>query len=111
MVSLAAPSYAPEGRHLVQATVLPDRAPDATEAEVLRHLEEMWDCSTTGWDLVVRHEIPAALPFQAPPLRARSPARVGDRTYVAGDHRDTASIQGALVSGHRVAEAVLAELT
>ena len=30
--------------------------------------------------------------------------------YVAGDHRDTSSIQGALVSGRRAAEAVLADL-
>jgi hypothetical protein len=29
---------------------------------------------------------------------------------VCGDHRDTASIQGALVSGHRTAEAVEAAL-
>ena len=39
-----------------------------------------------------------------------APARVGDGVYVAGDHRDTASIQGALVSGHRVAGVVLADL-
>jgi hypothetical protein len=31
--------------------------------------------------------------------------------YVAGDHRDTSSIQGALVSGRRCAAAVLADLT
>jgi predicted NAD/FAD-dependent oxidoreductase len=30
--------------------------------------------------------------------------------YVCGDHRDTASIQGALVSGARAAHAVLADL-
>jgi hypothetical protein len=29
---------------------------------------------------------------------------------VAGDHRDTASIQGAMVSGRRSADAVLARL-
>jgi len=29
---------------------------------------------------------------------------------VAGDHRDTASVQGALVSGRRAAGAVLADL-
>jgi monoamine oxidase len=31
--------------------------------------------------------------------------------FVCGDHRDTASIQGALVSGNRAAEAVHASLT
>jgi predicted NAD/FAD-dependent oxidoreductase len=34
---------------------------------------------------------------------------VGD-LVVCGDHRDTGSIQGALVSGQRAAEAVLAGL-
>jgi hypothetical protein len=34
--------------------------------------------------------------------------RVGDRIWVCGDHRDTASIQGALVSGRRCADAILA---
>jgi hypothetical protein len=33
--------------------------------------------------------------------------RVADGLFVAGDHRDTASIQGALFSGRRCAEAVL----
>ena len=31
--------------------------------------------------------------------------------YVCGDHRDNASIQGAMVSGRRAAEAVLADLS
>ena len=34
----------------------------------------------------------------------------GPEGYVAGDHRDTASIQGALYSGRRCGEAVLADL-
>jgi hypothetical protein len=34
---------------------------------------------------------------------------LGDHLYVAGDHRDTSSIQGALVSGRRAAEALLVE--
>ena len=45
-----------------------------------------------------------------PPLRLRRPVRLGDGRYVAGDHRDTASIQGALVSGQRAAETVLRDL-
>ncbi len=57
-----------------------------------------------------RDDVPHALPAQPAPLRVTSPARVGDGVYVAGDHRDTASIQGALVSGHRVAGVVLADL-
>ena len=42
------------------------------------------------------------------PLRRR--VRLGEGLYVAGDHRDTSSLQGALVSGRRAASAVLADL-
>jgi predicted NAD/FAD-dependent oxidoreductase len=45
-----------------------------------------------------------------PPLDIRKPVDLGDGLFVAGDHRDTASIQGAMVSGRRAADAVLAHL-
>ena len=44
-----------------------------------------------------------------PDLLRRSTS-LGDEQPVAGDHRDTPSIQGALVSGGRAARAVLREL-
>jgi len=40
-------------------------------------------------------------------LLVRKQIRFGDGLYVCGDHRDTASIQGALVSGRRTAEVIL----
>jgi phytoene dehydrogenase-like protein len=108
VVSNAAPSYAPPGRHLVQATTLLDRPDgDAPDAEVRRHLGDMFGCDTTAWSVVVRHRIPDALPATPPPLRVASPVEAGAGVFVCGDHRDTASIQGALVSGQRAAEAVL----
>ena len=110
----AAPSYAPVGRHLIEATcLLPNAAGAATapgEGEVRRQLAEIWGAETAGWQLLRRDDIPDALPSQPPPLRVTSPTRCGDGLYVAGDHRDTASIQGALVSGERAARAVLADL-
>ncbi len=45
-----------------------------------------------------------------PPLAVRARSRSGTVVFVCGDHRDTASIQGALVSGQRTAEAVDAHL-
>jgi phytoene dehydrogenase-like protein len=110
VVSKAAPSYAPQGRHLIQATVVLDRAPDATEADVRRQLGELWDADASTWELIMRHDVPHALPFQPAPLVPRQAPKVGARTYLTGDHRDTASIQGALVSGTRIARAVLGEL-
>lgn len=108
VMSNAAPSYAPAGRHLVQATTL--RGDDAGEQQVRAHLSRMYGTSTREWDLLVRNDIDGALPEQLPPLRRRRPVDLGGGVFVAGDHRDTASIQGALVSGRRAATAVSAAL-
>jgi phytoene dehydrogenase-like protein len=111
VVSAAAPSYAPPGRHLVEATCLLDRPDgDAPEAEVLRHIGEIYDCSTSGWQTIIRHRVPLALPVMPPPLRARSAVALGEGVFVCGDHRDAPSIQGALVSGNRTAMAIHAAL-
>jgi hypothetical protein len=110
VMSHAAPSYAPAGRHLIEATCLLPDGSTAREAEVRRQLDEMWGTRTADWQLLRRDDITDALPSQPPPLRVTSPTRCGDGLYVAGDHRDTASIQGALVSGERAARAVLADL-
>ena len=111
VVSNAAPTYAPAGRHLVEATCLPGRSGADDEEAVRRHVGALWETPTDGWTLIARHDIPHAVPFQPAPLRTTTAARIGDRTYAAGDHRDTASIQGALVSGERVARTLLRDLS
>ncbi|MBI9115205.1 NAD(P)/FAD-dependent oxidoreductase [Sanguibacter suaedae] len=107
VISAAAPSYAPPGRHLVQATTLLDR-PDglADEAQVRRDLARLHGTSTEGWELLVHHVVEHALPAQVPPLGDRRPRWTGERVLVAGDHAATASIQGALLSGDRAGRAV-----
>ncbi|GAB94381.1 phytoene dehydrogenase-like protein [Kineosphaera limosa] len=106
----AAPSYAPPGQHLVQASALLADA-DLPENTVREQLAALFGVDTGGWDLLIRHEIPYALPEQRPPLQIRRQVDLGDGVFVCGDHRDTASIQGALVSGRRTARAVVARLT
>jgi hypothetical protein len=111
VMTAAAPSYAPPTKHLVEATCLLDRPDgDAPESDVLRHVGEIYGCDTSAWRVVTRHRVDAALPAMTPPLAVRSPVSIGDGVFVCGDHRDTASIQGALVSGQRAAEAVNAHL-
>ncbi len=109
VISAAAPTYAPPGRHLIAASALKaadGSAPD--EAVTRRHAAAILGADASGWELLIRHEIPHALPAQPSPLSVRRPVRIQDGLWVCGDHRDTASIQGALVSGRRAAEAVLA---
>jgi hypothetical protein len=80
------------------------------EQRVRTQLAEMYGVGTARWDVVGTYPIPYALPAMEVPLDIRRPVNLGDGLFVAGDHRDTASIQGAMVSGRRTAEAVLARL-
>lgn len=110
VVSQAAPSYAPDGRALVQASVVLDHRGLVPEAAVRRHAAELLGTSPAGWQELARHEVPHALPAATAPHDLRRPTRVRPGLHVCGDHRDTPSIQGALVSGDRAARAVLADL-
>ncbi len=84
----------------------PDRALP-TESEMRRHAGELFGADVAGWESVARYEVAEALPAQAPPLNADAAGRSSPSgVVVCGDHRDTASIQGALVSGHRAARAL-----
>ena len=65
-----------------------------------------------GWEHLGTAVIRQALCSFTPPTpdRLRRDTALGDGLFVTGDHRDTPSIQGALVSGRRAARAVLTEL-
>ncbi len=112
VISAAAPSYAPPGRHLIAASALlgPGRS-EPTEEQMRAHAATILGVVATDWQPVIRHVVPDALPPQLPPLVVRKPVRDPSGLWVCGDHRDTASIQGALVSGRRAAEGVLRALT
>ena len=105
VMSAAAPSYAPQGLHLVQVTCLLD-GQSPPEAVVRRQAGEMFGVSTSSWREIHRHLLHGALPAQPPPLVVRRPVDLGSGLFVCGDHRDTASLQGAMVSGRRTASAV-----
>lgn len=112
VISAAAPSYAPAGRHLIAASALVGPGhPEPTDDRMRAHAATILGITDADWQPVIRHVVPDALPPQLPPLVVRKPVRDPSGLWVCGDHRDTASIQGALVSGRRAAEGVLAELS
>src|SRR4051794_14224146 len=110
VISASAPSYSPDGRALVATTVLGDAGDAGTEAAVRAQLRYVYGADTTRWSLIRTHPLPQALTAMPPPLDPRRPVALGDGLFVAGDHRDSASSQGALVSGRRAADAVLEHL-
>ena len=110
VLSAAAPEYSGDGRSLVATSLVHDRSgPGPAEPEVRRTLASLHRRDTDAWELLATYDIPRALPAMTAPHPFRRPVRCGG-LFVAGDHRDTSSIQGALVSGRRAADAVLADV-
>jgi phytoene dehydrogenase-like protein len=105
---------APQGRHLVSATVLgiPAQGDSELQRDVLEHLASWFGNVVNSWQHLRTYRIPHALPRQVPPALStpERPVRWQPGLYVCGDHRDNASIQGAMVSGRRTAEALLEDL-
>jgi hypothetical protein len=118
-----APEYGPRDETLVSVSVVdedsgvaqdtPETGPNlaALLATVREQLAAWFGAEAASWRHLRSYRIERSLPRQRPgwldpPER---PARVGEGLYVAGDHLDTASSNGALAAGRRAAEAVLAD--
>jgi hypothetical protein len=114
VMSDVAPRYAPAGAALISATVLgsPEQHDAELVASVRTHLRDWFGATVQKWRLLRIYRIPQAQPQQNPPALSipQRPVWIGDGLYVCGDHRDNASINGAMVSGRRAAEAVLHDL-
>jgi phytoene dehydrogenase-like protein len=109
VLTAAAPSYGPaDGRALVSTSVLGAGRP-GLEPAVRSRLSDLYATDARGWAHLRTYVVERALPAMTAPHPFRRPVRVGG-VYVCGDHRDTSSIQGSLVSGRRAAEAVLADI-
>lgn len=105
VLSNVAPAYAPAGDAVVVAALPGVAHPDA-EPSVRAQLRDWWGPAVDGWRHLRTHVIPHGQPAGAPPLRPKQRVALGEGLFVCGDHRDTGSIQGALFSGRRCAEAV-----
>lgn len=114
VLSEVAPSYAPSGAALISVTVLraPQVVPERLEAQVITEMQSWFGPSVARWRLLRHDHIPHALPQRHPPTTIHSPDHdTGhDWLLICGDHREHASIQGAMVSGRRAGELALRRL-
>ena len=117
VMSNVAPTYAPEGQHLIAAAVVGPHAGLDAEGDIDVHgldlrtraqLRTWWGPEVDSWRTLRTYRIAHGQPVQSPPLQPKQRIALGAGLFVCGDHRDTASIQGALYSGRRCGEAVAA---
>ncbi len=109
-----APSYAPPGQALISATVIgtPPTEDAALDRDARAQMTRWFGDQVKGWRLLKIAHVPYSLPRAAPRADARDAAvRVSAGVYACGDYLETPSINGALRSGRRAAEAVVADLT
>lgn len=116
--STVSPMYAPPGKHLLSCSVVgaANLAKYSTdrdlEAAVRDDLTEFFGGAFVGGLRLLKvYRIPFAQPSQEPPtMLAQDPVGAGlpPHVAVAGDHRATATLEGAIMSGRKAADAILA---
>jgi phytoene dehydrogenase-like protein len=107
--SEVAPAYSPDHRALV-AAACPGHTGASLESDVRRQLRGWFGGVVDGWELLHTHRIAHGQPLADPPFSPKKAVALGGGRFVTGDHRDTPSIQGAMFSGRRCGNAVIASL-
>lgn len=113
VLSEAAPSYAPNGRALISITANGhghglDELPETVRAS----LESWFGPQVNRWRHLRTDHISHALPplDLLPSAPETTSPRIAPNLYRCGDYCESGTLDGALVSGRRAAEAVLADL-
>ena len=112
--SVVSPTYSAGNSALISVTVLgnPDQDDKVLEESAREHLSEWFGLDVRHWQHLRTYRIQHALlqvhpPALTPPQR---PIKLETGLYVCGDHRDTPSVHGAMVSGRRTAEVIVKDL-
>jgi len=109
VMSDVASRYAPPGQALVSVSLLKEAPGDdaSAAAQVQAELAGWFGPSVGGWRWLRSYRIARALPVRRP-LERPAPRPVRPGVWAAGDFLTTPSIQGAMESGERVADALVA---
>lgn len=106
--SRIAPGYAPEGRSLISVSVLGDqRSNRDLTATVQEELLAWFGGQVSSWEHLHTGHIRKALPIDPPGHRPVTPPQ--GPVYHCGDYTTSGSIEGAILSGLRTADRILAD--
>ncbi len=115
VMSQVSKRYAPRGQELIAVSVVgtfppSDQAMETLETAVREHAERWFGAEAVReWRLLAAYPIQYALPLARTTQWEASATRITDNVYVCSDAQETPSLQGALASGRRAAEAILAQ--
>jgi phytoene dehydrogenase-like protein len=105
-----ASGYAPHGKSLVSVSLIGLPESDGSLEDAVKQELQVWfGPLAKHFEHLRTYRIPYALPDQSSGSLdpVEKPVEVSAGIYVCGDHRDTASINGALSSARRAAHAIL----
>lgn len=115
VMSQVSSRYAPRGQELIAISVVGEAPRDDASIELLegrvREHAERWfgQQIVKDWRLVGGYPVRYALPLARTTQWEASSTRMTDNVYFCSDAQETPSLQGALTSGRRAAEAILAQ--
>jgi len=109
--SIVNPNYAPAGRHLISVSVVKDTSHLEEEElllEVKRELRQWFKKEIRFWDFLKMYDIEQALPqnHHINLLNKNEIKPIQEGIYLAGDHLQHASVQGAMESARLVSNAI-----
>ena len=109
-ISNIAPTYAPEGKHLISVTLKPGQQPHFPEITIKKALQNLLQINTDSLELLKTFYIPEALPVIGDlqyDIEAYKTQIFDYNVFLTGDSLLYPSLDAALKSGRRAAEGVL----
>ncbi len=101
--------YAPDTTSLISVTVLDPAFQSNGDLEpiVRAQLKNWYGPDAAQWKHLRTDYVANALPLQSPPALdpVAKPVKISERLFVCGDHTTISSIEGAITSGQRAADA------
>ena len=107
ILSNAQPTYAPPDKSLISVSCVNpgDINLDVLQASVASQLKEWFGAAFDDWRFLRAYNVPVALPNQSPETTAANHLLSSSKsTVLVGDYLQTASIEGAILSGLSAAQ-------